>query len=76
VHPEGTLVELPRGNYLFAQVRETLSRDEIIDLAIEVQSEGLWQRLELGFKYYLRFLFEDGSPVTQVFRPFMMRTGD
>jgi hypothetical protein len=65
----GLFAELPKGNYLFTQVREALPRDEIIDLAIEVQNEGLWQRLELGFKYYLRFLSEDNSPVTQIFRP-------
>ena len=60
--------ELPRGNYIFAQKRELLSKDEIIDLAAEIQKEGLWQRLELADKLYLRYLFEDGSPVTQLFR--------
>ncbi|MDR0314195.1 MAG: hypothetical protein LBI14_11445 [Treponema sp.] len=67
---DALIAELPRGNYLFAQAREALSRSEIIDLAIEVQNEGLWQRLDLGFRYYLRFLFEDGSVVTQIFRPY------
>jgi hypothetical protein len=66
-----TLAELPKGDYLFTQVRATLAKNEIIDLAIEVQNEGLWQRLRLGAHYYLRFLWEDGSPVTQVFRPYL-----
>jgi hypothetical protein len=69
----GLFAELPKGNYLFTQLREALSRNEIIDLAIEVQNEGLWQRLELGIRYYLRFLFEDGSVVTQIFRPIFNR---
>jgi hypothetical protein len=71
---DGLIAELPKGNYLFTQVREALSRSEIIDLAIEVQNEGLWQRLDLGFRYYLRFLFEDGSLVTQIFRSFQLVT--
>jgi hypothetical protein len=61
---------LPQGDYLFAQKREIVSREEIIALAVEIQSEGLWQRLLPGKKLYLRYLFEDGLPVTQLFRPF------
>ena len=64
------LFELPRGSYLFAQERLSLSQDEIISLAIEVQLEGLWQRHKLGKLLYLRYLTEDGSEVTQLFRPF------
>ena len=64
------LRELPQGDYLFAQKREILSREEIIDLAGEIQSEGLWQRLEPGRTLYLRYLFEDGCFVTQLFRPY------
>lgn len=64
------LLELPRGSYLFAQERRILSREEIIDSAVEIQKEGLWQRLKPGNLLYLRFLFEDGSRVTQLFRPY------
>ena len=64
-----TLKELSRGDYFFAQKRKILSRDEIIDLAAEIQSEALWQRLEPGNRLYLRYLFEDGCSVTQLFRP-------
>ena len=60
---------IPPGNYLFAQKRELLSKEEIISLAVEIQMEGLWQRLKLGKNLYLRYLFEDGSRVTQLFRP-------
>jgi hypothetical protein len=66
----GAFFCLPRGNYLFAQKREMISREEIIALAVEIQSEGLWQRLLPGKRLYLRYLFEDGLPVTQLFRPF------
>jgi len=62
-------VELPAGEYLFSQKRELLSREEILTLAAEIQQEGLWQRHEPGKKFYLRYLFEDGKIVTQIFRP-------
>ena len=63
-------MEFPPGNYLFAQKREILSRKDIIDMAVEIQQEGLWQRLLFGEKLYLRYLFEDGCSVTQLFRPY------
>ena len=63
-------LELPIGEYLFAQEREILSRDEIVAAAIEIQAEGLWQRLVPGNRLYLRYLYEDRSPVTQLIRPY------
>jgi hypothetical protein len=63
--------ELPQGKYLFAQVRERLNRKDSIAMAMEIQKEGLWERLVLDSRLYLRYLFEDQSPVTQVFRPFI-----
>ena len=63
-------LELPKGNYLFAQKREILSQQDITDMAAEIQQEGLWQRLLPGKKLYLRYLFEDGRFVTQLFRPY------
>ena len=65
--------ELPAGEYLFMQEREILGRDEIIAAAVEIQAEGLWQRLVPGNRLYLRYLFEDGCLVTQLFRPFTQR---
>jgi len=61
---------LPEGNYLFAQKREILSREEIMDMAVEIQAEGLWRRLKPGNKLYLRYLFEDSKTVTQLLRPY------
>ena len=67
--------ELPMGDYLFAQRREILSKEDIAAMAVEIQAEGLWQRLELDRKLYLRYLFEDGCWVTQLFRPYKSRSG-
>ena len=61
---------LPEGSYLFAQKREILSREEIIDMAVEIQAEGLWRRLKPGKTLYLRYLFEDSKTVTQLYRPY------
>jgi len=60
---------LPAGNYLFVQARSVLSREEWLDLAVEQQKDGLWERNKLKNRIYVRFLFEDGSFVTQLFRP-------
>ena len=77
VPPKGTEKgkpgSLPQGNYLFAQKRELLNRETIINLAIELQQEALWQRLVPGKALYLRYLYEDGRPVTQLFRPYTER---
>ena len=62
-------IELPKGFYLFSQNRKLLNREEIMDLVIEVQKESLWQKLKPCDLFYLRFLFEDNSIVTQIFRP-------
>ena len=62
-------VQLPAGQYLFVQHRRILDRDECVYLAIEQQKDGLWERNKPGNRLYIRFLFEDDSPVTQLFRP-------
>jgi hypothetical protein len=64
--------ELPRGHYFFAQVREALKCEECIRMAIEVQREILWQRFVPEKKLYVRCLFEDGKPVTQVWRAYSL----
>jgi len=68
---EGT-VELPSGNYLFTQSRgvqiSSLNADEWLDMALEQQKDGLWERYKPGNRLFVRFLYEDGSPVTQLFR--------
>jgi len=68
---EGT-VELPAGNYLFTQRRggqiSPLNTDEWLDMAVEQQKDGLWERYKPENRLFIRLLFEDGSPVTQIFR--------
>ena len=68
--PDKQMIALPKGNYLFVQQREAkvLSREEWLDLAIEQQKDGLWERNKLGNRLYVRFLYEDGAFTTQVFR--------
>jgi hypothetical protein len=61
---------LPKGQYLFAQKREALGREAVIALAIEVQKDGLWERLRLEDHFYLRYLYEEDAAVTQIFRPY------
>ncbi|MFP3091095.1 hypothetical protein LQZ21_12300 [Treponema sp. TIM-1] len=62
--------QLPRGTYLFAQMRENLPREAWIAMAMDVQQEGLWRRLQPQSRLYLRYLQEDGRVVTQVWRAF------
>ena len=63
-------LKLPAGNYLFVQYRgPVLSCEEWLEMAIEQQKDGLWERYKLKNELYVRFLFEDGSFVTQLFRP-------
>ncbi|MDR1585814.1 MAG: hypothetical protein LBS57_00010 [Treponema sp.] len=66
---DAALVRLPAGLYLFAQRREAADRNACLDMAIEQQKDGLWERHEPEPMLYVRYLFEDGKPVTQVFRP-------
>jgi hypothetical protein len=51
-------------------MRENLTRDQWIAMAMEVQQEGLWRRLQPETRLYLRYLQEDDRVVTQVWRAF------
>ena len=62
-------VQLPAGVYLFSQQRGAPAKDTVTNMAVEQQKDGLWERYSLGNVLYVRFLFEDGSMVTQIFRP-------
>ena len=62
-------VSLPAGKYLFNQQRKELDLQECIDMAVEQQKDGLWEREKLKNILYIRHLHEDNSPVTQLFRP-------
>ncbi|MCL1927886.1 MAG: hypothetical protein FWG07_03715 [Treponema sp.] len=56
--------------YYVTQVKKgNLENIDLIDIAIELQKEALWNRCKLECKLYLRKLFEDNSPVTQLWRP-------
>jgi len=68
-------IQLPAGLYVFTQQRQTegsqaLNREECVSMAIEQQKDGMWERLHLESRLYIRCLFEDGSPVIQLFRPY------
>ena len=62
---------LPAGQYLFSQRRMLPGREECVELAIEQQKDVLWERLKPGNCLYIRYLSENDSPVTQLFRPFI-----
>ena len=66
-------VFLPMGLYLFTQEREFLEKEQWLEMAIEQQKDGLWERNKLGSILYLRRLYEDGADVTQVIRPVVRR---
>jgi hypothetical protein len=63
-------LELPLGRYLFAQERGILNREKLLTLAVELQKDGLWERLRLGEHLYLRYVYGDHGMVTQIFRPY------
>ena len=67
--PRPPTIQLPAGIYLFSQKRDALERPACVDMAIEQQKDGLWERHLMQNRLYIRYLFEDGSPVTQFFRP-------
>ncbi|MDR3325278.1 MAG: hypothetical protein LBS82_04770 [Spirochaetaceae bacterium] len=66
IHEE---VALPAGRYCFAQERELLARRAIADMAAEIRRFAAGDGCELENKLYLRYLFEDGKIVTQLFHP-------
>jgi len=65
-------VSIPAGMYLFTQLRSVespLTQDKWLNLAIEQQKDGLWERYKLTNRLFIRFFHEDGMFVTQIFRP-------
>ena len=67
--PETETVLLPPGIYLIAQERQALGKEACIDMAIEQHKDGLWERYVLSDCLYIRYLKEDGTALTQIFRP-------
>ncbi|MDR1904685.1 MAG: hypothetical protein LBQ88_20665 [Treponema sp.] len=70
---QGEYMELPAGKYLFAQVHESLNREDSIHLACEVQKDGLWEQEHMENHLYLRYFHEHGNAVTQILRPLKSR---
>jgi hypothetical protein len=62
-------LELPAGTYFFTQIRESPDLETLIDMIIEVQQEGLWERYSLDDCLYIRRLFKETQAITQIFRP-------
>ena len=58
--------------YVTQEKKDDLENADLIDIAIELQKEALWNRCKLDHKLYLRKLFEDNSSVTQLWRPIIM----
>jgi hypothetical protein len=70
--PETDRIVLPAGDYAFTQRRSnsvTLKQEEWLDMAIEQQKDALWGRYKLKNQLYVRYLYEDGLFVIQLFRP-------
>ena len=60
---------LSAGQYYITQIRkEQVENSELTDMAMELQKEGLWVRLKLENKLYVRSFSEDGHPVLQLWR--------
>jgi hypothetical protein len=62
---------LETGLYLFMQSREPVDWEGILMMALEIQKEGLWEGFALDRRLFLRYVFEDGAMVTQVWRPML-----
>jgi hypothetical protein len=65
-------LELPAGEYFFAQTREKTGAEAFVRMAVELQKEGLWERVRLEETVYFRTLWEDGARVSQVLRPVLV----
>jgi hypothetical protein len=65
----GEPVKLPAGSYFFTQFREYLDESFFLEAAVELQKQGLWERIKLEDTLYLRRLREDGAEVSQLWRP-------
>ena len=64
------VTELLEGDYFITQLRkEHVDIKELLELAIVLQKEALWNRYKLQNKLFLRQFSEDGFPVTQLWRP-------
>ncbi len=65
------IIKIPAGTYLFMQTTEPQSIEIVIEMAIEIQKEGLWRNLNLENFFFVRMFMEDERIVTQVLRPIL-----
>jgi len=65
----GTRLALPNGLYLFLQVAGAASLNQLVEEAIELQKEGIWNGESLSPILYLRVLSEEQGLVHQLLRP-------
>jgi hypothetical protein len=66
IHDE---IALPRGKYYFTQERALLQKDAIVTMAGAIAEFAGHDGHKLENKLYLRYVYEDGSAVTQLFWP-------
>jgi hypothetical protein len=60
--------------YYVTQIeQENIANMELLDAAVELQKEALWNRLKLGDKLYVRKLLEDDSCKIQLWRQVVIR---
>ena len=71
---ENDTEELPEGTYLLYQEEGYLKSDRIKEIAYEIQQEGLWRRLLPCPRHYIRFIREDNRIVTQLLRPYLLKS--
>jgi hypothetical protein len=67
--------------YYVTQIeQDNIADRELLDAAVELQKEALWNRMKLGDKLYVRKLIEenpniaDNSPKIQLWRPVVVRS--
>jgi hypothetical protein len=66
IHDE---IALERGKYYFIQERAFLKKDAIVNMARAIENFARNEKHKLVNKLYLRYVYEDGSAVTQLFWP-------
>jgi hypothetical protein len=66
IHDE---ITMPRGKYYFTQERALLKKDAVAAMAGAVEEFAGSDGRKLENKFYLRYVYEDGSAVTQLFWP-------
>ena len=67
------LMVMEASEYYVTQIKKNkIEEQELLDAALELQKEALWNRCKLEDKLYLRKLFEDNFHVVQLWRPIIV----